>query len=373
MRPISNEKPIAMAEPLSITSGVAGFLSLGIQVTQSLVDFYTTYKSQASDLSKTTQNLGHLLRLFESLDRALQSGQPQAQTVLQEIEKVTQECTEIIIELQSQCQACQKESDKGIQGRIQIAGRRAIYPFRKSTLQRLEEDISELRGILQLALKILSIDQHNELRDDVLEVKSLIERLNASQVSSTIRIWLKAPDATIKHNNACDKRHDNTNTWFVNGSCFHKWLVERNSFLWVNGFAGSGKSILFSTAVQHTFYEVQHNTNVGIGFFYFDFSDDSKGHAPGMISALLVQLSAQMQNGEEQLKSLHEQYKTGTPPVEALLLCLQRTICQFSDTYILIDALDESQIDSERKKSPESDTNDSEMGPSRPTSPRHEP
>jgi hypothetical protein len=33
-----------MADPLAIASGLAGLLSLGIQVTQSLVLFYTTYK-----------------------------------------------------------------------------------------------------------------------------------------------------------------------------------------------------------------------------------------------------------------------------------------------------------------------------------------
>jgi hypothetical protein len=35
-------------------------------------------------------------------------------------------------------------------------------------------------------------------------------------------------------------------------------------------------------------------------------------------------------------------YSSGTPPVKALLSSLRKTICRFNDTYILLDALDES-------------------------------
>jgi ankyrin repeat domain-containing protein 50 len=35
-----------MTDPLSVAAGVAGLISLGIQVTESLVKFYTSYKGQ---------------------------------------------------------------------------------------------------------------------------------------------------------------------------------------------------------------------------------------------------------------------------------------------------------------------------------------
>lgn len=336
-----------MADPFSIASGVAGLLSLGLQVTQSLVDFYSVYKDQANDLSKITQNLESLLNLFQSLDSALLKRQ-HTDTLLQEINTVTKRCSGIIDELQAECQKFQKEAAKGIKGKIQVAGRRVIYPFRKSTLQKLEEDISELRENLCLALEILQVEQHNELGDDVLEIKSLFEVLHANQIHSTMRAWLRAPDATINHNVACEKRHPNTGLWFVKGFHFQNWLVERNSFLWIDGFAGSGKSVLFSAAVEQAFYERQHSPGIGIGFFYFSFADESKRHASGMLRALLVQLSAQLKDGEEQLKPLYNQYQPGTPPVNAFLACLQRIVCLFSDVYIFLDALDESNGNVER-------------------------
>ena len=53
-----------MADPLTIASGIARLLSLGIQVTQSLVSFYTIYKDQDTDVAKVTQNLNNLLGIF---------------------------------------------------------------------------------------------------------------------------------------------------------------------------------------------------------------------------------------------------------------------------------------------------------------------
>lgn len=336
-----------MADPLSIASGVAGLLSLGLQVTRSLVEFYSAYKDQANDLAKITQNLESLLNLFQLLDRALLKCQP-TDTLLQEINTVAKRCSEIIEELQAECQKFQKEASIGIKGKIQVAGRRVIYPFRKSTLQKLEEDISEMRENLYLALEILQVEQHNGLGNDVVELKSLFEGLYANETVSTIRVWLMAPDATINHNVACEKRHPNTGLWFVKGFHFQNWLIERNSFLWINGFAGSGKSVLFSTAVQQTFHERQHIPDIGIGFFYFSFADESKRHVSGMLRALLVQLSTQLKDGEEQLEPLYNQYKPGTPPVKAFLACLQGIVCQFSDAYILLDALDESNGNTKR-------------------------
>jgi uncharacterized protein YxeA len=62
-----------MTDPLSLAAGVAGLLSLGVQVTQSLFNFYSAYKDQASDLVQITQNLENLLSILTSLDKALQT------------------------------------------------------------------------------------------------------------------------------------------------------------------------------------------------------------------------------------------------------------------------------------------------------------
>ncbi|KAJ5472932.1 hypothetical protein N7530_006933 [Penicillium desertorum] len=338
-----------MADPLSIASGVAGLLSLGIQVTKSLVDFYSAYKDQTPALAKITLNLENLLGILQALDDARQHGQPQMDALVKEIDKAAVGCREIIEELSEECQKFQKDTALGLKARIQLVGRRATYPFRESTLKKLEEDIGEIRENLSLALNVLQLRNQTGLEDGISELKLLVERMNTIHISTTIRDWLNAPDATIDHNAACEKRHISTGLWLVNGQKFQNWLVERNSFLWLNGFAGCGKSVLCSTAIQYTVRERQHQPSVGIGFFYFSFNDESKRDCPGMLRALLLQLSAQLQGAEGDIQELFELYKSGTPPVKALLNSLRKTICRFNDTYILLDALDESPRDNKRE------------------------
>ncbi|CAI7577772.1 unnamed protein product [Penicillium glandicola] len=254
-----------MADPLSIASGVAELLSFGIQVTKSLVDFYSAYKDQTPALAKITLNLEKLLGILQSLDGALQNRQPQTDALLQEIDKAAAGCREIIEELSEECQ-------------------------KKSTLQKLEEDIGEIRENLSLALDVLQFRNQTALEDGISKLKIIVERTNTIQISAAIRGWLNAPDATIEHNVACEKRHTSTGLWLVNGQKFQNWLVERNSFIWLNGFAGCGKSVLCSTARQR-------QPGVGIGFFYFSFNDESKRDSSGMLRALLLQLSAQLEGG----------------------------------------------------------------------------
>ncbi|CAG7989484.1 unnamed protein product [Penicillium nalgiovense] len=322
-----------MADPLSIASGVAGLLSFGIQVTKSLVDFYSAYKDQTLALAKITLKLENLL-----------DGCPTPRE-----DKAAVGCREIIEELSEVCQKFQKDTALGLKARIQLVGRRATYPFRESTLKKLEEDIGEIRENLSLALNVLQLRNQTGLEDGISEIKLLVERMNTIHISTTIRDWLKAPDATIDHNAAYEKRHTSTGLWLVNGQKFQNWLLEHNSFLWLNGFAGCGKSVLCSTAIQYIVRERQHQSSIGIGFFYFSFNDESKRDCPGMLRALLLQLSAQLKGGEKDLQDLHDLNKTGTPPVKALLDTLKKTICRFNDTYILLDALDESPRDNKRE------------------------
>ncbi|KAL5364805.1 hypothetical protein BJX96DRAFT_168590 [Aspergillus floccosus] len=340
-----------MADPLAIASGIAGLLSLGIQVTQALVNFYATHKDKDTDLAKITHNLESLQSIFRALDIAVKERGLQANThgLLREVGNAVQKCEETITELQSECEKFHRDSAAGFKDRVKVAGRRAAYPFRKSTLQKLEEDVADIRENISFALDVLQLRSHTQIEDRTSEIKSLVERINASQMSLIIRCWLMAPDASIDHHTTCEKCHLSTGLWFINGYHFRTWLDERNSFLWMHGFAGCGKSVLCSTAIQHTFRETRHKNGVGIAFFYFTFTNEAKQDVSGMLRTLLLQLSAQLQDGERLLEQLHALHKSGSTPVHALLDYLRFFLERFRDTYILLDALDECPRDCKRE------------------------
>jgi hypothetical protein len=333
-----------MTDPFSVATGIAGLISLGIQVTGSLVKFYTSYKGQDSDVTRTTEKLESLLHTFQFLDATLQSRtfRPDEVDLIKNIESSIHKCDDLIQELKQECEKFDKASINGIKGTIKVAGRRAAYPFRQSTLQKLDEDISEIRDNLSLALEVLQLRDHKSTQNDITELKSLVEIVRASQISSTIRDWLKAPDATVNHNAACAKRHPGTGMWFIKGHIFTTWLTQDRSFLWLNGFAGCGKSVLCSTAIQYTFRYKRSDRGVAIAFFYFTFNDESKQDESAVLRTLLLQLSGQLSDSHTDLARLCDSYHTSIPPAIVLIAHLRHLIQRFDQVYILLDALDES-------------------------------
>ena len=334
-----------MGDPLSIAGSVAGLISLGIQVTQSLVDFYTSYKQQDSELVGTIEKLESILNILQSLEKTLSNRKFQVdeRSLIENIETSIKNCGEQIQELQGECQKFSKATiSNGIRAAVKVAGRRATYPFRQSTLLKLDEDIGEIRDNLFSAINVLQLKDNKRIQDEITDMKLHLDLVRTSQISADIRDWLKAPDATVNYHAACAKRHRDTGMWFVKNSTFTTWLTEANSFLWLNGFAGSGKSVLSSTAIQFADRRRRSHPYIGISFFYFSFNDESKQDESAMLRALLVQLSGQLQDGHSDLRRLHDSYKPGIPPSSVLTDHLKRLIQRFHHVYIVLDALDES-------------------------------
>jgi hypothetical protein len=341
-----------MGDPLSVAASAVGLLSLGIQVSQSLVSFYLDHKGQDADIERIGDKLECLRGLFQSLDDALKDRKFRAdeRALLVKIEDLVQNCGDLISELEEECDKFGNRSAKGVRATIMTAGRRLAYPFRKSTLSKLDEDITGIRENLSLALEVLHSRDSSRIQNDTEEIKSLLNLVTTSQISNAVRDWLKAPDATINHNEACEKRYQATGLWLVKSSTFATWLENKNSFLWLNGFAGCGKSVLSSTAIQYVFRHRRSNPHIGIAFFYFTFNDKSKQDVSGMLRALLFQLSNQLDAGHANLASLHDRYRNGIPPIPELMESLRQLIQRFEDVYIIVDGLDESPRDEGRER-----------------------
>ena len=338
-----------MVEPLGATAGIAGLTSFGIQVMLGLIRFYTSYKDRNVDLARTVTKLESLLKTLQSLQNELRKRQFRSdeQDLIKNIQNLVYDCREFIEELNEECKKFEKDfTAPSMKSNVKVISRRIAYPFRQSTLLKLDEAISGVRSNLSSALEVLQLRDHTNNQNDIAEIKSLLEMMNANQCSSEIRGFLKAPDVTINHNAACAKRHSGTGNWFVKSSVFATWLNQENSFLWLSGFAGCGKSILCSTAIQHSFRQTHNRTNerVGIAFFYFTFNDDSKQDESVMLRALLLHLSGQLSDFEADLAQLYDSDCTssGVPPSNVLIAYLQRLTQKFDQVYILLDALDES-------------------------------
>ncbi|ROT36610.1 hypothetical protein SODALDRAFT_223537 [Sodiomyces alkalinus F11] len=340
-----------MSDPLSVAGSIVGVVSLGITASQGLINYYEAFRGQQSAIDHTTRKLAHLRDFLDDLRRQLdaRNSQHEDDDLLSSVRSSVEDCAAAIYGLKDELNKFDKTFRPGTMAGLLAAGRRVAYPFRERTLQRLNEDVDDVISCLSFAVQVLQQSDIGNIQRGIADIqvsiddnRALLDLVRGSQVSSEIRAWLKAPDASINFNEILKRKHPGTGSWFTEGPDFTTWLTKPNSFLWLAGFAGCGKSVLASTTIHSVFQHRRGHPRIGVAFFFFTFNDESKQDASAMLRALVLQLSSQLGHGHTHLSGLYDAYRHATPPESALLECLHDVIRDFNDVYIVLDALDES-------------------------------
>lgn len=155
-----------------------------------------------------------------------------------------------------------------------------------------------------------------------------------------IRTWLSPPDPSSNLNKAREQHHEGTGQWFLDSDTYKKWKVERNSFLWLNGIPGCGKTILSSSIVADL---DQNATSRSLIYFYFDFNDIAKQSLEKMVRSLVNQLYHNRKDLRKEVDALYLSCREGArqPDNTSLLKLFQNMVQQAGELWIVLDALDE--------------------------------
>ena len=147
----------------------------------------------------------------------------------------------------------------------------------------------------------------------------------------------------MNYQKALKQRQPDTGVWFLESEQYAKWRTDTASFLWLYGIPGCGKTILSSTVIQSVFQYCADDPRKAVAYFYFDFSDPQKQVPELMVQSLISQLSQQCVKVPATLDALFSSCKNGQrhPSLDAFLEVLQQIIQEFTQSYIILDALDE--------------------------------
>jgi hypothetical protein len=101
-------------------------------------------------------------------------------------------------------------------------------------------------SLAKLDERVVASDEADQLRHA--DIKRTILHTSFTQKEEQTRneilVWLAHTDPNTNHNDACEKRDDDTGLWFLNGDIYKQWQQIPQSFLWLHGPAGCGKTIL---------------------------------------------------------------------------------------------------------------------------------
>ncbi|KAH0541723.1 hypothetical protein FGG08_003815 [Glutinoglossum americanum] len=228
-----------------------------------------------------------------------------------------------------------------------------LWTLDKNEISETLTKIERLKTLVGLALQNDQLKLSRAIEGDIAEVKNNtretargVAELRVGQEDDQrekIHRWLSAPDPSLNHNEAREKRQAQTGAWFIGSKQYTNWKTNPNSFIWLHGIPGCGKTILSSTVVEDVLHHCDHDSSLAVAYFYFDFNDIEKQQHEKMIRSLITQLSMQCASTPKVLESLFSSKMNGNqqPMASELLMALRQMIQNCSETFIIVDALDE--------------------------------
>ncbi|KAH8700392.1 hypothetical protein BGW36DRAFT_425219 [Talaromyces proteolyticus] len=197
--------------------------------------------------------------------------------------------------------------------------------------------------------KVVVMDRwFSRIETNIRNIHNEVKQLRSHIEQDKLFHWLRPTDASQNYTRAIETRQPGTSTWVLEHEKFLRWKSKKGSFLWISGIAGSGKTILASSIIEHIAQLTPAcnamSSMTALIYFYFDFSDCQKQTHRSMINSFIWQISSQASQPSPVLNQVFHLCHDGhiEPSTRQLYEILHDFLESFTDVYIVIDAQDET-------------------------------
>ncbi|KAI4132500.1 MAG: hypothetical protein LQ341_006269 [Variospora aurantia] len=239
-----------MADPLTVGASAVGIIALGLTVSSSLLDYYSAFKDQRSDVAEMLRSLQTVSKIFEAINRKVQDPLLNREAV-DLVTDSLMSCRDGVHRLQAKLDKI-RSTKPGVRIHVQ----RATYPFQKKTLDKLKLTISFVQDHLNLAISALQLDVSITLRDRLddlganvgshhTEQLNRFARLDLGQEQEKLRArgsdeekvltWLSQLEFYSKQDDARSRCQEGTGQWFLESAEFNTWVHTDARVLWCPG------------------------------------------------------------------------------------------------------------------------------------------
>jgi len=251
------------------------------------------------------------------------------------------------------------------------------WPFTETEIQKLLAAVEREKSLLLLALendsrKLLveirsrsaensrqlselialtgEIFEHNEAK--LSHLTGLVEQLHGRQDDrdaahdrDLVLDWLSSIDFAIQHDDIRTRRQPGTGKWFLDQPQFQNWMRGESPVLFCHGVPGAGKTFLASLAIDYVAERFCGNADVSMSYVYLNFRQQHEQNERAILSSILRQLVQRFAPGlPAVVKALYDHHHNqGTRlTFQEVVELLNKVISLFSDTFIVVDAIDEA-------------------------------
>lgn len=387
---------------VSVASGVAGLITLALQVSGTIAIYVNSIKERSKTIQELHDELLLLGEVLSGLLDFLQSEKAKGKSFDTDsvLSRAIRDCRARIERIGDRL----KPSDGG---KVARALDKLKWPFEQREVMQMVENLRRFGQTFQFALTLEGCNLLSKTSDDatkglqeMLEVSRKISELSAqmglsaeesskraiqleeiialvpmlartavdvNEISQAARLaelreqerrttdildWLAPVSSLHKHRDLQIKRAEGTGKWFLEHRDFRSWVEDNTGEhdLLCIGAPGAGKSILCSLVVDHL-RSIFRDRDIAVASYYYDYSEQQSQNPSHLARSLLRQLSS---SGETVPSAVAEFYQRTRNDVKDqtwfhdLLTILRRVAATCSRCFIIVDALDEADIQSQR-------------------------
>ncbi|KAL8835310.1 MAG: hypothetical protein Q9170_003365 [Blastenia crenularia] len=200
-------------------------------------------------------------------------------------------------------------------------------------------------GLVGIHKVLMEAESSNRrLADIQAKQKEMLElQLTEAEAPERVLTLLSPVSPTIKHQAFKRERQAGTGMWLFDLPEMKHWLDHPSDALWIYGIPGAGKTTL-STLVVDTVLNPKRSNTVGVAYFYIRHDDQGSHNPANVLGSILCQLARQKTEALAHIMKRHKQVAsqdTSTLDEQELIKTLHEILQWFTETYIMIDGLDE--------------------------------
>ncbi|EGD94597.1 hypothetical protein TESG_02106 [Trichophyton tonsurans CBS 112818] len=355
-------------DPLSITASVAGLITLaGVIISRGfqISDRFTNTEKELNSLLNEVSSFSGLLvgvkshfeqhqastpiSIFSPNVRRLRAGDQLSTTPARHLRTALNDCNSILEDVKRLVEKISRTPT------FQIALRSEV--FLKEAV-RLAAKLERYKSFFILAFQLNSRAREEESRSITSSMKNQLETIGAAQkrleekheaeiqgkMKDEILDWLG--NATVAaHSDSLESRHPESGEWFLSSSEFIDWISGDSSNLWLDGIAGSGKTVLMSMAIDYLQELAENKDELSVAYHYCGSPETRQDGLGKLLGRLVSQVLRQAKPGptlSDTFNTLSRlKYRSRYPSLEKMKMTLTTIGSCLSTVFMVIDGIDE--------------------------------
>ncbi|KAJ6482446.1 hypothetical protein C8R45DRAFT_1001490 [Mycena sanguinolenta] len=341
-------------DPFSLATGIAGLISFAAALASPLIEIARDYRGARESYQRLVSELEAVSSTLSMLQGHIAT-RVQIPSVLFLHEPLDQ-CRATLEKIRAECLPPTVQTSKLRRLAWVYTDERRVNDF----IARLER----YKTMFTLALQVDLAGQVDGVRLGISELSEQIDgvRLGISGLSDgaaaerqraaddknaehlrNLLDWLKPLPMDSRLHAILELRHPDTCKWLLENALFQEWKSTKGSLLWLNGIAGSGKTVISSVVIDHL---LQTCTSEEVVLYTFCEFRNQQSINPGAILCTLF--SGLLRSYPDEISAtfddlIREEQKKQSPPqtVARLLKLIRKAIPAFKRVYLVLDGLDE--------------------------------